>query len=136
MLLLLFASDPIAARIGHWPESVDLIELNNKYSKDGKHTFTQVIFWERHPGDGKYHVRDWYLVEERESLNGIPVRNAKSDRWDSVFVKQGVYHHVTSKLFKESFTQFDPEVEDKRKWPSEMRRPLSDPCKSRIPADP
>jgi len=122
MLLLLFVSDPIAARIGHWPESVDLIELNNKYSKDGKHTFTQVIFWERYPGNGKYHVRDWHLVDERESLSGYPVK--RNDRWESWFVKEGKTHRVTSKLFKESFTQFDPEVEDKRKWPSGMRMPL------------
>lgn len=87
MLMLLFVSDPIAARIGHWPESVDLIEMNHKHDRTGKHTFTQIIFWERMPMNGKYHVRDWVLVDDRESLCGVPIK--RNDRWESTFVKQG-----------------------------------------------
>jgi len=54
-------------------QSVDLIELNHKYAKEGKHTFSQVIFYERVPATGKYRVRDWVLVETQESLDRIPV---------------------------------------------------------------
>lgn len=125
ILMLIFVSDPIAARIGHWPESVDLIELNHKHDRTGKHTFSQVIFWERHPGNGKYRVRDWFLVDDRESLSGYPVK--RNDRWESWFVKEGKTHRITSPIFKESWTMYDPEVEDKRKWPGDARKKLRNP---------
>lgn len=103
-------------------EHCDLIELNHKYAKDGKHTFTQVIFWERLPQNGKYRVRDWVISDDRESLNAVPV--SRNGFYESHFVKNGIYYHVRSPLFKQSWTMNDPEVEDGKTHPKHMRVPL------------
>jgi len=106
-------------------QSVHITELNHRYSPEGKHIFSQVIFWERVPATGKYRVRDWVLVEMQESLNRIPIR--RNDVWETSFVRDGVYYDVRSNLFRESWTQTDPEAEDAKKWPKDQRRPLSRP---------
>lgn len=121
LILLAFLCNPVTWK---YPvaESVDLIELNHKYAKEGKHTFSQVIFYERAPETGKYRVRDWVLVETQESLNRIPV--LRNGVWETCFVKDGVLHLVRSKIFRESFTMNDPEVEDGRVHPKHLRRLL------------
>lgn len=106
-------------------EHCDLIELNHKYAKDGKHTFTQVIFWERLPQNGKYRVRDWVISDDRESLDAVPV--LRHGLYESHFVKNGIYYHVRSPLFRQSWTMNDPEVDDGRVHPKHMRVPLRKP---------
>ncbi len=124
-LLLLFAvlGNPVA-----WKEPVreyvDLLELSHKYDHKGNHTFTQLIVWEHRPENGKYVVRDWTILDSRESLSGFPVRNAKSGMYESSFIKHGVYYELRSGLFRESWTHYDPEVENGRVYPKHLRRAL------------
>lgn len=128
LLLILF----LDVRIAHEQpicESVDLIELNHKYATDGKHTFSQVIFWERIPQNGKYRVRDWVIVDDRESLNAIPIK--QNALYESQFVKNGIYYHVRSRGFRESWTTKDPEVEDGRLHPKHLRKLLTKPIKEK-----
>jgi hypothetical protein len=103
-------------------ECVDLIELSHKFDKNRKHTFSQVIFYERLPHNGLYRVRDWVLVDERESLCAIPVN--RNGLYHSAFIKEGVFYHVRSPLFRESWTHTDPELEDGRIYPKNTRRLL------------
>jgi hypothetical protein len=106
-------------------QSVDLVELNHKYGPNGSHTFSQVIFWERVPENGKYRVRDWVLVETQETLNRIPI--LQNGVYETCFIRDGIYYHVRSNLFRESWTMHDPEALDAMKWPKDQRRPLSRP---------
>ena len=103
-------------------ECVDLIELNHNFDKNGKHTFSQVIFYERLPHNGLYRVRDWVLVDERESLCAIPVN--RNGLYHSAFIKEGIFYLVRSPLFRESWTHIDPELEDGRVYPKHTRRLL------------
>jgi hypothetical protein len=117
--VLIGIGSPILPPIG---ECVDLIELNHKYAPDGKHTFSQVIFYERLPYNGKYRVRDWVLVDDRESLNAIPIE--QNGVYVSTFVRSGNLYIVRSRMRRESWTQTDPEIEDARIYPKNTRRPL------------
>jgi len=101
---------------------VDLIELNHKYAADGKHTFSQVIFWQRLPQNGKYRVREWVIPDDRESLSSFPVK--RHGLYESQFVKNGIYYRVRSPLFRESWTMKDPEVEDGKIHPKHTRVPF------------
>ena len=103
-------------------EHVDLIELNHKFDKNAKHTFSQVIFYERLPQNGLYRVRDWVLVDDRESLSAVPVN--RNGLYCSAFVKECVFYHVRSPVFRQSWTQTDPELEDSRVYPKHTRRLL------------
>ncbi len=122
-VLLLFLGNPV-----NWTqpvrESIDCMELNHKFDDKGQHTFSQLIVWERRPENGKYAVRDWVLLDSRESLSGFPVRNAKTGMYESSFVKNGVYYELRSRIFRESYTQKDPELENAKVWPKHLRKPL------------
>lgn len=124
-LFLILAFCGVGGGLPPITQSTDMVELNHKYSEQGNHTFSQVIFWERIPATGKYRVRDWVLVEMQESLNRIPIR--RNGVWETAFVRDGIYYDVRSNLFRESWTQTDPEIEDAKKWPKDQRRPLSRP---------
>ncbi len=104
-------------------ERVDLIELNHFYDRQGKHVYDQVIFFERAPDSGRFVVRAWCLVEDRETLSRRPERDlvhgtVQVDWFDS---EQKVLRHLTSNLFRESWTQIDPERANKR-WLEERNR--------------
>lgn len=124
-LLLILAIFGLTGGKPPFVQSVDLIELNHKYAKEGRHTFSQVIFYERVPATGKYRIRDWVLVETQESLNRIPV--LRNGVWETCFVRDDITYHVKSKLFRESFTMTDPENDDAATWPKHLRRLLKRP---------
>lgn len=130
----------VAGRVssdGTLSECVDLIELNHFYDRQGKHVYDQVIFYERHPGNGKYHVRAWCLVEDRESLNRRPLRDEVSNlyRVDWLDNDQQVRRSIRSRLFRESWTHTDPERTDKRQLDERMRLHLVAPHKKRLLAE-
>lgn len=107
-------------------ERCDMMELNHYYDKSGKHIFDQVIYWRRRPQDGKYEVREWVLVEDRESVNNRPRKNENSGLWESYYKRSGddYYLIVRSPIFKESHTMYDPERENKKITPENLRMGL------------
>lgn len=106
--------------------SCDLIELNHNYDKNGKHVYDQVIFWRRKPENGKYEVCEWGLIEERESPTRRPAQNVVSGLWEVYYKRDGERSAiiVTSKMFRESWSTIDPERENKKKVPEELRYKL------------
>lgn len=104
-------------------ERCDMMELNHYYDKDGRQIYDQVIYWRRRPQDGKYEVREWALVEDRESVNNRPCKNENSGMWESYYKRSGddYYLIVTSPIFKESHTMYDPERENKKMTPETSR---------------
>lgn len=106
-------------RIDRHVESVDLIELNHFYSQCGKHTFTQVIFWDIDPATRKLHVRGYRLVNTEDDL---PIRNELNGEYETRFIRlyrdqQSVAWKIRSNMFRESWSQIDPERDDFRTWP-------------------
>lgn len=121
LLLLVMLGNPVA-----WKEPVreyaDLLEVNHKHT-NGVHTFTQLIVWERHPGNGKYNVRDWAILDDRGEFHGYPTRGV-SGVYESRLVKNGVNYSLRAPLYRESYTNHDPEVENGRVYPKHLRRAL------------
>lgn len=97
-------------------ERVDLIELNHFHDENGKPVYDQIITYEYDPASGDNLTRQWRLYDPKDGLGSLP-REHHADgtvrvRW---FDKdENVFREVKSKLFKESYTQFDPERENKK----------------------
>lgn len=107
-------------------EHVDSIELNHFYDSAGRLVYEQVIFYERAPETGRFQVRAWCLVEDRELLNRRPVKNESTGIYqvDWFDIDQRVRRTITSRLYRESWTQVDPERADKRVHDERLRVPL------------
>ncbi|XZE45563.1 hypothetical protein SH467x_000808 [Pirellulaceae bacterium SH467] len=118
-------------------EHVDLIELNHFYDPLGRHVYDQVIFYNRHPATGRFHVRAWCLVEDRESLSRRPVYQAATGlyRVDWLDSDQQVLRRLESRLHRESWSHLDPERIDKKKYDERLRFALVQPPKRRKPME-
>jgi len=117
-------------------ESVDLIELNHFHDPCGRHVYDQVIFYQIAPETGQFRVRAWCLVEDRESLSRRPTLDpatgiARVEWWDD---QQQILRRLKSPQFRESWTQIDPERQDKTKWDERTRLSLMQ-CPKRADAD-
>ena len=97
-------------------EYVDLIELNHFFDQQGRLVYDQVVFYERAPETGKFQVRAWCLVEDREYLNRRPVKNQETELYqvDWFDTDQRLLRKITSRLYRESWTQVDPERSNKK----------------------
>jgi hypothetical protein len=136
LLLLGFVSTRDAEH-GCLAERVDLIELNHFYDPQGRHVYDQVIFYNRHPGSGKFQVRAWCLVEDRESLNRRPIFQVETGlyRVDWLDSDQQVLRRIESRLHRESWSHVDPERMDKKKHDERLRLSLAQPPKKRKPME-
>ena len=119
-------------------EVVDLIELNHFYDQQGRLVYDQVIFYERAPESGRFQVRAWCLVEDRECLNRRPIKNQQTqlyqvDWFDS---DQRLLRKITSRLYHESWTQVDPERTNKKIHDERLRISLIQSPKKLIPIEP
>jgi len=96
---------------------VDLIELNHRGSEDGCLQFDQVIIWKWSPNYRRYDAQYWFIVN---SLPGYPVQagefyqcyGCRPDQQRIMF---------RSKMFRETWTTDDPERENIKLFPIEMR---------------
>ena len=102
-------------------ERVDLIELNHNYDDLGRHKYDQIIFYEWAPDFKRYHVIAWCLVEGDERR--IPMYDSHRDdhvvRWYDRDAR--LDREVRSRVFRETWSQLDPERENRR-WLEEKHR--------------
>ncbi len=95
-------------------DRVDLIELNHFYDDLGRHQYDQVIFYEWSPDYCRFHVIAWCLVEDDQGR--MPKREAGSReyvvRWFDRDSK--IQREVRSKLYRETWSQVDPERANKK----------------------
>ncbi len=105
-------------------ETVDLIELNHFYDDLGRHAYDQVIFYEWSPDYRRFHVIAWCLVEN--DLSRMPTRNACNGehvvRWYDRDAK--VRREVHSPLYRETWSQVDPERVNKKLLDEKYRTSL------------
>ncbi len=115
-------------------EYVDCLELNHFYGAKGEHVFDQVIFYAIDPATRKLQVRGWCIVEDRDVLNRRPVKSAGGIyRVDWIETNNRVNRTITSRMYRESWTQIDPERENKTVLPEGLRIGLiSPPKKERV----
>jgi hypothetical protein len=123
-IALIFLCTTISSRGGHTTEEhVDLVELNHFFDQQGRLVYDQVIFYERAPETGRFQVRAWCLVEDRESLNRRPVKNETTGLYqvDWFDADQRLLRRITSSLYRESWTQLDPERANKKVHDERLR---------------
>lgn len=119
-------------------EYVDLIELNHFFDQQGRLVYDQVVFYERAPETGRFQVRAWCLVEDREYLNRRPVKNQETELYqvDWFDTDQRLLRKITSRLYRESWTQVDPERSDKKFHDERLRISLIQNPKKFLPPQP
>ncbi len=103
-------------------DTTDLVELNHVYDLEGRKALDQVIFWEWNPAEGAFRVVAWRLLKspaqtpERDWLRG-----GYRVLWEDVDGPR----LVRAASFQETWTQFDPELEDRQFLSPERRRGLA-----------
>lgn len=87
---------------------VDMMEVSHVYREDGEHCYTQLILWEWSPDYRRFNVMRWKLLDEP---NEYPK-------------KRGATYYVPgykSRLFRQTWSQHDPEKRNKRLHSPEFR---------------
>lgn len=107
-------------------ESVDLIELNHFYDEHGRLVFDQVIFYDWSSADARYNVRAWRLVKNPAQL---PQRDwsgpaASAGNYSAMWQDGDQLRQVRSQSFRETWTQYDPELVEREYLPKERRKEL------------
>ena len=102
-------------------DQVDLIEVNHFYDDQGRLVFDQVIFYDWSSIENRYQVRAWRLLKHNAQ---IPRRNWRSGEFESIWHDGDVLRRVRTKVIRETWTQFDPEILEREYLPKEHRREL------------
>ena len=92
---------------------MDLIEVNHFHDAE-KIRFSQMIYWSMIRGE--LHVRTWRVID-----NDYYVPRDAAGYCDIV-IRDGVTYRIRSKSYRETWTDYDPEVVDRRVWPEEFRQ--------------
>lgn len=103
-------------------DQVGLIEVNLLHDDEGKLTLTQAIFYDWKPRKGRHEVAAWKLVKSPAMW---PRRDHVRGDWVCRWVdEQGRNRAVRAPTWRETYTQFDPELLDREHLPVGERRGL------------
>lgn len=105
-------------------DAVDLIEINHFHDDQGKLVFDQMIFYDWSEADSRYQVRAWRMMKTPAQ---IPRRNWRDGGFTAVWhdTQNGaVLRKVSAQSFRESWTQYDPELVEREFLAKEKRRDL------------
>jgi len=92
-------------------EQADLLELNHHYDTQGCHVYDQLIVWRQNPATFQFEVASWTLCDTQGKY---PVRSA-SGVYRVSWIDSGNPREVVSRMFRESWTQTDPERLDQKR---------------------
>lgn len=122
LAILLLATVPIAD--GTLAESCDLIELNHFYDEQGRLVFDQVIFHDwGYPLPETYNVRSWRLVKHESQLP-YPCYGGGPRMYRALWLDGERNRLIYAPSYRETWTQYDPELTEREKLPREQRREL------------
>ena len=108
-------------------DEVDLIEVNHFYDEHGRLVFDQVIFYDWSTSDGRYQVCAWRLLKTPAQ---VPYRHWSGEGFVTTWHDGDVLRRVSGKSFRETWTQFDPELVERDFLPKDRRRELRKPVSS------
>ena len=124
LALTLLSVVPIAD--GTLAETCDLIELNHKYFPNGNLEFDQVIFYDWCELDARYNVLAWRIVKHESHLP-YPYYGGGPRMYRALFPEGNVNRLIYAPSYRETWTQYDPEVVEREHLPKERRRELRKP---------
>ncbi len=103
------------------PMRVDICEINHVVNMTtGQESLVQVVWWDWSPWHGAYRVRDWRLLEKccrPHSEGGKLVQRWYDDGQRRLII-------VESGAFRETWTFYDVELEDRKELPERLRRKM------------
>ncbi|MGV3483855.1 MAG: hypothetical protein ACO1RT_05515 [Planctomycetaceae bacterium] len=105
-------------------QRVDLIELNHFIDQEGREVFRQVLFYDWSDAHRRYVVRAWRVVKAESQL---PRRRWSPPGYLCVWLDDGVLREVSAASFRETWSQTDPERENRKLVPENNRIPLAQP---------
>jgi hypothetical protein len=105
-------------------EHVELVEVNHLYDERGQHLLDQLIFYDWSVQLSRFDVRAWRKVKSSAQL---PVRSWQDGDYHVTWYDRGILRHVRAAAFRETWTQYDPEVLARKQLPVEQRRELRSP---------
>jgi hypothetical protein len=105
-------------------DRVGLIEINHFYNDHGELVFDQIIFWDWCPMEGRFQVRAWRMVK---SPWQVPQRDWQRSGWWVLWLDGDRLRLVHADAFRETWTQYDPEVVERGYLPPERRKGLKTP---------
>jgi hypothetical protein len=119
--ILLLAIVPVELTVR---DDVDLAELNHFYDDEGRHVFDQVIYYDWSDPHERFQVRAWRIVKCPAQL---PQHDWATGRWLAIWQDSEVLRRVTAASFRETWTQYDPELLEREFLPRDRRRELTAP---------
>jgi hypothetical protein len=111
-------------------DRVDLIEVNHYYDEQGRHVFDQTIFYDWSAEQSRYNVRAFRMLK---SPGQMPHRDWRGGGYVAIWHDGSVLRKVEASTFRESWTQYDPELVERDYLPKDQRRELLKPV---LPAGP
>lgn len=102
-------------------DTVDVIEINHYYDQQGQLVLDQLIFYDWSPQKSHFDVRAWRLLE---SPIQTPRKDAATGRYVAIWRDAKTIRKVLAKNVRESWTQYDPEMVERRFLAREQRRDL------------
>jgi hypothetical protein len=120
ILLMLLAIVPVSHT--ETRDHCDLVEHNSFYDCFGRHVYDQTIFYEWNPSLHRYHVRAWVLSDGDKQ----PQRDYRNGLWITKYTERdsAIERTITSTHYRRSYSQVDPERDNKRLLPEHERHAL------------
>ena len=108
-------------------ERVDLVELNHCFDEFGRPAIDQLIFYDWCTTQYRFQVRAWRMLKTPAQLPRPDVAGGYMIRWQDGVVLRQIY----AKQFRETWTQYDPELTEREFLPKDKRRDLRKLAKTR-----
>lgn len=112
-------------------ERFDMLEQNAFYDGDGRLVFDQLLFWDWSHDAGRFQLQAWRMLKWQSGTkeNGpistmLPRFDHAHNVWVVEWLDGDVHRRIESPVFRQSVTQFDPELEERVYLPKEKRREL------------
>ena len=105
-------------------QHVDLIELHHSYDDVGRHVFDQLVFYQWSEARKSYRVIAWRMVKRDEQL---PVRIWRPRGYRCIWQDDGIMREVWAPLYRETWSQHDPERANRKVFPEASRPELAQP---------
>ena len=110
----------LIVRVPTLPDPVDIIEVNHVIDANGNDTLVQLIFWDtRH---GELDLLAWRLYTKPEHY---PRRDPRTGLYVLTMRDKEGIRVIRAKGFTETWTESDPELAMRQKWPQDQRTGLS-----------
>jgi len=102
-------------------DACDIIELNHYYDGSGKLVLEQYIFWDWHPADSSFRVVAWRHADKC----ALKCRGSLRTGYEMMLFDGEQVRRIRSRMRRETWTQYDPEVHDRQFVPQDQRTGLS-----------